>query len=417
MKQSLISKQTYVQSFEWFKANYTSIQEKGVVEKNDIQIHHLNFISLSEQIFPKKQSYYEPHLAKHQVNWDNGLKLSEMRKVVAISDAEIQENREFQYILIKPNHLEVINDVIILLHGLNEKDWMKYLPWAEKLVELTGKGVLLFPLAFHINRSAQDWTNTRLMNSVSKERMKSFQNLSESSFTNAALSTRLHFAPVRFFLSGLQTYQDITQLANYIRLGNHSHISETAKVNFFGYSAGAFLSAIILMANRNNLFDNSRAVFFCGGAMLSRMHLASRYIMDNFAYESLLNFYVDDFEKTLSEDPKLQNLFNSTRYGGTYFQSMLSEKDDKFNQIRNERLAQIHQQIKVFSLEKDTIIPPREINQTLNGNREQNLVDIQKLNFPYPYTHMNPFHFTSKTKALVNHTFNKFFEEVAEFFL
>lgn len=417
MTQTSVTQQKYTESFEWFKSNYDTIQKKTSLEKGQVRIEYLDFISLSEQIFPKNQSYYEPHLAQHQVNWDNGLRLSEMKKVVAISDAEIQENRDFQYILMIPKEEKVIDEVIILLHGLNEKDWIKYLPWAEKLVELTGKGVLLFPLAFHINRSAQDWKNTRLMNSVSKERIKSFQNLSESSFTNSALSTRLHFAPVRFFLSGLQTYQDITQLISYIRLGNHPYISETAKVNFFGYSAGAFLSAIILMANRNNLFNHSKAVFFCGGAMLSRMHLTSRYIMDNFAYESLLNFYVDDFEKTLSEDSKLKNLFNSTRYGGTYFQSMLSEKDNKFNQIRNERFSQIHHQIKVFSLEQDTIIPSSEINKTLNGNRQDNLITIQELNFPYAYTHMNPFHFTSKNKDLVSQTFNTFFEEVADFFL
>jgi hypothetical protein len=48
----------------------------------------------------------------------------------AIADSEINENREFRYPVFLPEGYKQTNRAIILLHGLNEKSWDKYLPWA-----------------------------------------------------------------------------------------------------------------------------------------------------------------------------------------------------------------------------------------------------------------------------------------------
>ena len=56
------------------------------------------------------------------------------------------------------------------MHGLNERNWSKYLTWAEYLSSKTGKIVILFPIAFHINRSPVGWSNPRYLQSIFTKR-------------------------------------------------------------------------------------------------------------------------------------------------------------------------------------------------------------------------------------------------------
>jgi hypothetical protein len=57
-----------------------------------------------------------------------------------------------------------------LLHGLNERSWDKFLPWAARLVESTARAVILMPIAFHMNRALAEWSLLRAMRTVSKQR-------------------------------------------------------------------------------------------------------------------------------------------------------------------------------------------------------------------------------------------------------
>ena len=68
-------------------------------------------------------------------------------------DTSIKENKSFYYPVFIPYGSAKSKSFILLLHGLNERKWDKYLYWAEYLTLNTGKPVVLFPLAFHINRS------------------------------------------------------------------------------------------------------------------------------------------------------------------------------------------------------------------------------------------------------------------------
>jgi len=78
-----------------------------------------------------------------------------------VTDNHIQENKTFTYTVFAPSGKEKRDKAIILLHGLNERTWEKYLTWAEYLAQNTGKPVILFPIAFHMNRTPSRWCNQR----------------------------------------------------------------------------------------------------------------------------------------------------------------------------------------------------------------------------------------------------------------
>ena len=127
------------------------------------------------------------------------------------TDSQIDENRSFSYPVFIPRNCES-KKVILLLHGLNERSWIKYLAWAYYLAEYTGSYVILFPISFHINRSPSSWKDPRAMINFMKDRNVSLGEINMSSFANIALSNRLTEDPMRFFKSGYQTTSDIVKL-------------------------------------------------------------------------------------------------------------------------------------------------------------------------------------------------------------
>ena len=62
------------------------------------------------------------------------------------ADSRIGENYFFEYPVFTPSGKQKQNKAILLLHGLNERNWNKYLTWAEYLCSNTGKPVILFPI-------------------------------------------------------------------------------------------------------------------------------------------------------------------------------------------------------------------------------------------------------------------------------
>src|SRR5262249_37555608 len=59
-------------------------------------------------------------------------------------DEGVEENRDFPYRILAPAGCERSGRGVLLLHGLNERRWEKYLPWAKALVEGLGVPVILF---------------------------------------------------------------------------------------------------------------------------------------------------------------------------------------------------------------------------------------------------------------------------------
>ena len=202
----------YTKSFRELKALFSADKKKIAIPGSRVTIHNISFSS--------------------DLPADGFLNLN---------DTLIPENMSFSYPVFTPENAGS-KKVILLLHGLNERSWIKYLVWAYWLAENTGSHVILFPISFHINRSPDSWKDPREMIPFMKGRNAGLGGINMSSFANIALSERLAEDPLRFFNSGHQTVTDIIKLLISIRDGSHPVIPKSNKTNIFAYSIGAFLA-------------------------------------------------------------------------------------------------------------------------------------------------------------------------------
>ncbi|MDP4184679.1 MAG: DUF6051 family protein, partial [Bacteroidota bacterium] len=331
----------------------------------------------------------------------------------SVPDSQIDENHFFKYPVIMRQGMECPKGVIILLHGLNERDWAKYLPWGVHLAKKTGKAVLLFPISFHMNRAPLMWNNPRIMNHIAVLRKRIFPKLYDNSYLNAALSSRLESNPKRFLLSGLESYYDILDLTAQIRNGKHPMFDKNVKIDFFSYSIGAFFTQLIIMANPRSYYANSKAFFFCGGATFNQMNGVSKFIFDSKAGKILQSYFVKHFDRELKKDPKMQALILKTKIG-MFFNAMLNLR--KMRSFREERLLDLSRQIKAIALVKDHVIPAKGIVKTLCGKRNRIPILVTVRDFPFEYTHENPFPINKKDlNDLIDQSFQEVFNEASAF--
>ena len=326
------------------------------------------------------------------------------------SDYLIAENRSFSYPVFTPPNRKS-DKVILLLHGLNERSWVKYLVWAYYLAQNTDSYVILFPISFHINRSPSSWKDPRAMIHFMKDRNSNLGEINMSSFANIAISNRLTEDPMRFLKSGYQTSSDIVKLLSSVRNGEHELIPKTSKFNIFAYSIGAFLAEIILMGNPEQLFTQSKLFIFCGGSVFSNMRGSSKLIMDSLAFDRVYSFYLNDFEKTLTGKSPLADFMRSSQIGMA-FRSMIDL--GRFKTFRENILDKLRDQIYSISLLKDSVIPSKGVISTLSGADKKDIVDIW--DFPYTYTHENPFPLLDITLSKkVDYWFERVFSEATMF--
>jgi hypothetical protein len=325
-------------------------------------------------------------------------------------DRSIPENRNFTYPIFFFNGRKKASQVIILLHGLNERSWDKYLCWAEYLATNTGKAVLLFPIAYHINRAPKQWSDPRSMSVLVKKRQDELGEDPLLCFANAALSERLFENPVRFYTSGRQTVQDLTNLVCQIKRGDHPLFAPDTQVDLFAYSIGAFLSEITLMANPEKLFDASRLFIFCGGSLFRYMFGESRFIMDKPAYDRLLDFYCKDW---LSDDRL--NKYNEQEKADdvlSAFNAMIVP--DIQRQKREGFFSSLGSRLSGISLKKDMVMPYSGVEACMgseNADKQITLTD-----FPYVYTHEAPFPSNGKIdQSLLTNSFVEIFSKAANF--
>lgn len=323
------------------------------------------------------------------------------------SDEDILENRNFNYLLLQNENEKISKGIIILLHGLNERSWEKYLTWGAELNRLTGKAVLCFPIAFHMNRAPGFWSNPRLMAEVSRERQSLFPDIRENSFANTAISTRLSYSPGRFLIAGLQTYHDLLKLIKQIRSGDHPLVDKNAGTDIFSYSMGAFLGEMLMMINPLNYFDNSRLFIFCGGPTLDQMTPVSRAIIDSEAHAALRSYYLHDFKVKIKDDEVLCEYFRKHPDETEYLNSFLGFGNNRG--LRENRLNELKEQVSVLALVKDKIIPSNGISKTFN-NFVNKLSQVKILNFEHKYSHENPFPVSEKEKETVDFNFRQSFK-------
>ncbi len=326
-------------------------------------------------------------------------------EIIHHTDMQIEENSSFIYPIFTPAKNKRAHQAILLLHGLNERDWNKYLTWAEYLCIETGKPVILFPLAFHVNRSPKSWSAPRKLQEILNLRREKNGNDRSISFANVVLSKRMSEKPLLFYTSGRQTLFDLTHLFEEIKKGNHPLFCENTRIDIFAYSIGTLLAQITLMTNPKQLFSDSKLFMFCGGSIFDKMCGVSRFIMDKEAYDTLHRYYLYCFGKEKSQEWTRDKVFDS-------FYSMIS---DKIN--REKRLSFFNEKrgsIKGILLKKDTVIPFEGVKKAFG--EDFLYTNTQLLDFDFLYSHENPFpvgnHSYSKN---VNEAFKRVFSEAANF--
>lgn len=315
----------------------------------------------------------------------------------------VLENQDFIYPVFVPDKPTDSNKAILLLHGLNERNWNKYLTWAEYLCNLTGKVIILFPIAYHINRSPSLWSNPRYLSEIYNLRRNKFTNDRSVSLANVALSERISQKPYRFYSSGRQSLSDITNLVTGIKNGLHPLFGVQTHLDVFAYSIGAFLSQIMFLSNPDNIFEDSKLFMFCGGGIFSSMFGQSRTIMDKMAFESLLNYYLNDF--SIEKEAVNDNIVKS-------FDAMIAPERNT-NQ-RRHFFENMENRLAGISLLKDTVIPYKGIEEALGNKLTHKRIDIT--DFEFNYCHENPFPVNSCTDSkIVNEAFINVFSKAAEF--
>lgn len=325
-------------------------------------------------------------------------------------DKLITENYSFTYPVFTPPDINS-DKVILLLHGLNERSWVKYLVWALWLAEYTGSYVILFPISFHINRSPAAWRDPRAMIPLMKEKTEGHSEICMASFANTALSSRLTENPLRFFNSGYQTATDLIKLIQTVRNGSHPIIPRSSYINVFAYSIGAFLAEIMFMGNPENVFSGSKLFIFCGGSVFSNMQGSSKLIMDSRAFDRVYKYYLFEFEKSIKEKNPLAEFLGSNQIGMA-FRSMIDL--GRFKNFRESLLTKLRNQIHSVTLAKDSVIPCRGVIATLNSASNSSVAEVW--DFPYSYCHENPFPvFASPLSEDVDRCFEKVFSTAREF--
>jgi len=305
-----------------------------------------------------------------------------------LADRSIEENMNFEYLVIKPHSGPRFNGAVLLFHGLNEKSWKKYIPWAQRLCAIIGRPVILFPIAFHMDRAPADWSAPRKMIPVARERQQLFPDLKSCSFVNAALSHRIQFAPHRFLTSGLHSIFDAVDLIAGIRAGEHPLFSVGASVDLFGYSIGATLAELLLFIDPHQLLSDSRAFLFCGGSVLNEARPVSRTIIDGEAHRELLSFFRNLFKGTGHLGSHLRNLSSGCLHEIEWFKALLFQ--ERMRTQREERLRETSHRIAAVVMEQDTVFSPEAVRTTLQGADGSIPVDILTCDLPFHYTHENP---------------------------
>jgi hypothetical protein len=370
----------YTQTYGKLKSLFSQERSEIYIPESDIRIHNISFRS--------------------------ELPLNDFMNE---NDRSISENSAFSYPVFSPKNPQS-DKVILLLHGLNERSWIKYLTWASNLAELTDSYVILFPISFHINRSPDTWKDPREMIHLLKNRNSSLGEIDMSSFANIALSNRLTEDPKRFFKSGYQTVADIVRLASDVKSGNHPVVPKTSNINIFAYSIGAFLAEILMIGNPGNLFSSGKLFIFCGGSVFSNMRGASKFIMDKRAFDRVYNYYLFDFEKTIKGNSPLTDYLNTSSVGMA-FRSMIDL--GRFRAFRENMLRKLRGQIRTITLSKDLIIPAKGVVATLGQFSKDSL---RVWDFPFSYSHENPFPvLASPLSKKVDYWFESVFSEAALF--
>jgi hypothetical protein len=334
---------------------------------------------------------------------DPGNQAAEGFAALTLPDRLAEENKRVSCSIVRPSGAlpgAALDRACLLLHGLNERSWEKYQSWAQAIADKGDCAVILFPIAFHMDRSPASWANFGIMRGVSKARSARYPGLAQSSMANSAISERLDEAPGRFFLSGLMACLDLGDLVTELRSGAIPGIAADANLGFFGYSIGTYLLQCLSLADERFAASGKRFLF-CGGPYLSAMQPVSKYIMDSRAHSRLLNFWVYDLDAELRADPELASLVDSPE--GRAYCAMV---DPRHPQLHRKELFS-DGRTQVASLIGDEVMPRAAILDSFAGTG----VEPTFFDLPAPCTHIAPFN--PLGGEAVGPAFEELFDKVA----
>ncbi len=321
-------------------------------------------------------------------------------------EALLPENDAFPIWVVAPPGDEAHRRAVVLLHGLNERRWTKYLPWAHALASELGRPVILFPMALHMERAPARWSDPREMRRVSLLRQRALPDLAESSYANAALSVRLHARPTRLVWSGHRTLVDLLAWVRHVDEGGEPRLARGARLDFFGYSIGALLAELLLMGDDEGRFAASRVFGFCGGCLLGESSPRSKEILDSAAARAIHRLFLEEWDWQKELQPTLARVLEEDARGRA-FERMLRE--DRFASERADLLSRIGDRVAAVALAQDQVIPALAVERTLGPSGAR----VETLDFPYPYDHVRPFSLRASDAAEADRAFEAIFGRAA----
>ena len=393
---------------------------KNKVSTNVLEIEIDSEVSVRNHLFESEnceilQGHPYLHCKEHQLEFCDEIfhtALKHPEEGLDVIDSEVNENKRFLIHIFVPKHQKSNTNAILLMHGFNEKSWDKYFPWAYQLAKQTHQCVVLFPIAFHMNRALPAWSDKRLMHVISRERQQEFPDLLASSFSNVAISARLQAKPQRLIWSGLQTYYDVVQFVRQCHEGFFPPIAPGTQFHFFTYSIGTFLAEIVKITNPQGYFTNAKLCAFCGGATFNRLTPVSKTIIDSEANLALYSYLIEHFESHLQHEKRFHH-FMEEHPEGQSFRMMLNFK---YNRLKREALFQQYSKdIFAIILENDRVIPSYDVVSTLQGASHKIPTKVTIADFDYAYTHETPFLLNETVREKVDAAFRWTFNQFSSF--
>ena len=403
----------YIDLFDLLRQKINFQDER--IETPEADVYNFTFESKATAMLPGTDSYRCVHHGEVFNNCNPEFKsdINEDALMLNTNDIQIIDNKRFRYHVFMPKGVRKTNRFIFMFHGFNEKSWEKYYPWAQKLVEITGKAVILFPIAFHMNRSPKLWSSRYEMFELSKKRKQIFPCLLNSTFSNVAISIHIHARPQRFFWSGLQTYSDVIQLMNQISTGAHPLFEKNSKADIFAYSIGGLLAKALLMTNTSHYFSESKLCLFCSGAAFNRLQASSKFIIDSRGSLALYSYLIEHLDYHLKTNPRLAHYLGEAHPEGYNLRSLLNY--NKMREYREEKFNNIGKRMAAFALKKDKVYPYYEVENNLKGVAHNLPATVNVIDFPFPYKHEDPFPANKKYRQALTEYFGKTFATMGEF--
>lgn len=157
---------------------------------------------------------------------------------------------------------------------------------------------------------------------------------------------------------------------------------------------------------------DSRLCMFCGGAVFNRLSPVSKFILDSEADVSLYSFVVEHLESHMKRDPVMKE-YLGTHPEGMNFRCMLDY--NILREYRESLFRKMAGRMMAVVLKQDSVIPPYEVINTLQGAGRNIPIPVDTMDFPYSYKHEDPFPARTAIASEVESSFSRTFDRFCRF--